>query len=165
MRIPMPATRLLLLAALLPAGSLIAQAPRANEVTLFAESFAGGVQYLRHLGGPWRLGVQVAAGPTEGVAVSDEPGDDARTWATGYLTLGFRSPGGLELLLSPIGAAAISGSDFATAYPSGQAQLGLATGRWRIGSVLRVVRIAGGYGSGTYWTEWVPLRVGIALGR
>ena len=165
MRTPGTAAHLFLLAAFLPAGSLAAQAPSANEVTLFAESFAGGVQYLRHLGGPWRLGVQVGAGPTEGVTVSEEPGDNARTWATGYPTVGFRSPGGVELLLSPIGVAVISGSDFATVYPSGQLQLGLASGRFRVGSVLRVVRIAGGYGSGTYWTQWVPLRLGIALGR
>jgi hypothetical protein len=135
-----------------------------NEVTLFAESFAGGVQYLRVVGGPWRLGVQLAAGPSEGVLLSEEGFEELRSWATGYLAIGYRAANGFEAVVSPIGVAVLSGSDFAAAYPSGQLLLGLGTGRLRIGSVLRVVRIAGGNGSGDYRTEWIPIRVGITLG-
>lgn len=135
-----------------------------NEVSLFAESFAGGVQYLRRAGGALRVGLQLAAGPSEGVLLSEESSEELRSWATGYLAIGYRASNGFEAVVSPIGVAVVSGGDFAAAYPSGQLLLGVATGRLRLGSVLRVVRIAGANGGGDYRTEWIPLRVGITLG-
>lgn len=136
-----------------------------DEVALFAEPAAGGMQYLHYLGQGWRGGVTVTAGPTYGVRVSKELNSDIRNWGSAYATIGFRTRHGIEANVSPIGAAAIVGDDFGTVYPSAQAHLGLVRDRLRIGSVLRVIRIAGGNGSGTYWTQWVPLRIGVALGR
>lgn len=154
----------------IPPATLWAQGPEAgvvrpNEVTLFAEPAAGGAQYLYYLGQGWRGGVTVTAGPTYGVRVSKELSGDIRNWGSAYATIGFRTRGGIEANISPIGVAAIIGNDFGTVYPSGQGYLGVARGRLRAGSVLRVIRIAGGNGSGEYWTQWVPLRVGIVLGR
>ncbi len=141
-----------------------APAPVRNEVTLFGESLAGGVQYLRYLGQGWRAGVTAVVGPTYGVRVSKDISDDIRNWGSAYATIGFRTRHGIEADLSPIGVAAIIGNDFGTVYPSGQAYLGIVRGKLRAGSVLRVIRIAGGNGSGDYWTQWVPLRIGLTLG-
>jgi hypothetical protein len=67
----------------------------------------------------------------------------------------------VELILSPIGAALALGDDFSSVYPS--AQFGGQTGgqRWVLGTDLRVMRIAGPNGTGHYWIQWVPVRVGI----
>ena len=36
-------------------------------------------------------------------------------------------------------------------------------GRLLAGSLVRVIRIAAPNGTGTYWTQWVPLRVACAI--
>jgi len=87
-----------------------------------------------------------------------------REWATAYAAISVRSAAGAEVIVSPIGAALAVGDDFGAIYPTAQVQLGIARRRFRISSVVRVIRIAGADGSGTYWSQWIPVRIGYALG-
>jgi len=135
-----------------------------NEWSVFGESWAGGVQYLRLLGGPWRAGAAVGAGPFGGVTLARGTSGLLREWATAYMAISVRSDTGAEVIVSPIGAALAVGDDFGAIYPTAQVQLGLAKSRLRISSVVRAIRIAGGNRSGTYWSQWIPLRIGYALG-
>jgi hypothetical protein len=86
-----------------------------------------------------------------------------RNWATAYATFGYRT-GGFQLLVSPIGAALAVGNDFVAVYPSGQAGIELARRRFRFGSFVRIIRIPeAGDEEPTYWTEWLPVRLGYTL--
>lgn len=142
-------------------GRLPAQS--SHTVTLFAEPIAGGVEYLRSAGGAWHLGAGVGVGPSEGLDLGAAPFFDADPWATGYLTLAVRSARGMELALSPVGAIVIVASDFGVVYPSVQAHLSVGVGRFRLGTIVRTIRLAGPNGGSDWWTQWLPLRVGIRL--
>jgi len=131
-----------------------------HEVAILLESVAGGIQYLRTGTGRLVLGASLTAGPQFGLTISDADVDDIRAWASAHATLGLGSSEGLRFLLSPIGASVIVGNDFGAVYPSGEAGIELARGRLRLGTLMRMIRIAGANGTGNYWTRWVPLRVG-----
>lgn len=139
--------------------------PPRHEWTVSAEPWAAGVQYLYQLGGPVRAGLAVTAGPFGGVTLARGTTGELREWATAYLAVGLRSTAGVEAILNPIGLAVVVGNDFGTVYPSAQGQLGIARRRLRLGSIVRVIRIAGGHGTGLYRWQWIPLRIGYAWGR
>ena len=160
---------LLSFACLAGASGLGAQAPpgesravRPNEVTVTAEPVAAGIQYLRSEGS-FRLGIGVTAGPAYGVVLRRGGFGQLREWATAYPVLGLRVSPNLEFLLSPIGAALLGGDDFGAVYPSAQGGVVLGMGSVRAGSWVRVVRIAGGSGTGIYRLVWTPIRLGYAL--
>lgn len=136
-----------------------------GPVTLVAEPIAAGVEVLGRVGAATRLGITATAGPSETVNLEESWSRDYRTVLNGYATLGLRVTPSIEALISPIGVAVVTGDDFAAAYPSAQAALAVAAGRLRLGSGIRVVRIAGGSGTGDYWWQWIPLRIGVPLGR
>lgn len=137
-------------------------ASRPNEVTITAEPLAAGMQYLRGSGSV-RLGIGLTAGPVYGVVIRRGEFGRLREWVTAYPVLGFRVSPGLTAALSPIGAALLGGDDFAAVYPSAQAGLVLGSGSIRAGSWIRVVRIAGGEGTGIYRVVWTPIRLGYVL--
>lgn len=139
--------------------------PGRSELTVLAEPWAGGVQYLYHFGGAVRAGAVLTAGPFGGVTIARGTSGRLREWATAYPVLSLRTTSGFEVELSPIGAALAIGDDFGAIYPSGQALVGLARGRLQLGSIVRVIRIAGGHGTGIGWWQWIPVRIGFTLGR
>jgi hypothetical protein len=85
--------------------------------------------------------------------------DDVRSWAGAWAVLGYRVKNGIRIHVAPVGAALAVGNDFSAVYPSGQAGLDIGPGRIRVGSALRVIRVAGPNGTGTWWTQWVPVRL------
>ena len=152
----------LLVAALLTAPAV---ASGQGVVTLVAEPIAAGVEVLGRVGSATRLGLTLTAGPSETANLGEYLGRDYRTVLNGYVTLGLRLAPTVEALVSPIGAAVVTGDDFAAVYPSAQGVLAVAAGPVRLGSGIRVVRIAAGSGRGDYWWQWIPLRIGVPLGR
>jgi GNAT superfamily N-acetyltransferase len=137
-------------------------ASRPNELTVTAEPLAAGIQYLR-AAGSFRLGLGVTAGPMYGVVLGGPEFGRLREWVTAYPVAGLRVSPSLTVALSPIGAALLSGDDFGAVYPSAQGGLELGSGSIRAGSWVRVVRIAGGDGTGSYRVVWTPIRLGYAM--
>lgn len=155
------------LAALFSAATVAGQTAGAGrsagtQVAILAEPLAAGLE-VAWAGTRVRAGVALMAGPQFGVDVADADAD-VRSWANAQLMLGYRPAHTFELYLSPIGAALVIGDDFAAVYPSAQAGVEFGAGRIRFGSLFRVIRIAGGNGTGTYWTQWIPLRVAYSIG-
>lgn len=134
-----------------------------HDLVLFAEPFAGGVQYLGSVGAGWGFGAALTAGPLHGVTLSEERTDDVRNWATSYAAVAYHPARQWRVQIAA-GAALLGGDDFAAVYPSGQFGIEALGGRFRIGSFVRVIRIAGSNDTGDYWTQWVPLRLGYSLG-
>jgi hypothetical protein len=58
---------------------------------------------------------------------------------------------------------AVIGSDFGVVFPSAQLELSRGVGRFRVGTVLRTIRVAEANDRATWWTEWLPLRLSVAL--
>jgi len=137
-------------------------ASRPDELTVTAEPLAAGIQYLR-AAGSFRLGIGVTAGPVYGVVLGGPEFGRLREWATAYPVVGLRVSPSLTVALSPIGAALLGGDDFGAVYPSAQGGLVLGSGSIRVGSWVRVVRIAGGDGTGSYRVAWTPIRLGYAM--
>ena len=135
---------------------------RPNELTVTAEPLAAGIQYLR-AAGRFRLGIGLTAGPAYGVVLRRGDFGRLREWATAYPVLGLRVSPGLTVALSPIGAALLGGDDFGAVYPSAQGGAVVGSGPLRVGSWVRVVRIAGGSGTGIYRVVWTPIRLGYAM--
>jgi hypothetical protein len=158
----LPALAALLAVSPAPAQT-VAQNSVRHDVALLAEPLAAGVQYVIHSGGGLRFGAALVAGPQFGVDVANSR-SDIRAWASVNPVLGYRFSNGAEFFISPIGASAIIGNDFGAIYPSGQAGAEFGVGPLRFASLIRTIRIAGGNGTGTYWTQWLPLRVGIPFG-
>jgi hypothetical protein len=133
-------------------------------VLVFVEPLAAGLQYAWTTGAGLRLGAALAAGPQFGVDVTD-PSAEIRSWANVQSLIAYRFPNGIEAFVSPVGAALVVGDDFGVVYPS--AQMGVEFGglRVRIGSVIRIIRMAGPNGTGDYWTQWIPLRIAYSFGR
>ncbi len=129
-------------------------------VEVHVEAVAVGAALVVPVGGAWSVGGDVSVGKHAVVNVTDA-GAGIDTYATGYLGLRWTPDAAWQLALSPLGAAVVVGNDFGTAYPS--ARLGISR-FWRrvgIGTEVRLVRIAGGGGSGDYWVQWVPVRVAV----
>ena len=146
----------------LGAQAAAAPASRPNEVTVTVEPLAGGIHYL-HGFGSFRLGLGLTAGPAYGVVLRRGEFGRLREWATAYPVLGVRVASNLEVALSPIGAALLGGDDFGAVYPSAQGGVVLGLGSIRVGSWIRVVRIAGGESTGIYRVVWTPIRLGYAM--
>jgi hypothetical protein len=146
----------------LPAASRAQDGPeRLNELAVTVEPIAGGAQYLHSFGSRVQFGAVLTLGPVYGVWFSPS---EIRDWGAAYPVLAVRVSPALRVLLSPIGGAISLGNDFGTVYPSAQGGLEVTTGPIRIGSLVRVIRIAGGNGSGTYRTRWIPIRASYAFG-
>jgi hypothetical protein len=109
------------------------------------------------------VGLGLTAGPLYGVVLRRGEFGRLREWATAYPVLGFGVAPNLEVALSPIGAALLGGDDFGAVYPSAQAGLVWGSGPLRLSSWVRVVRIAGGSGTGIYRVVWTPIRLGYAM--
>ncbi|MGD8279067.1 MAG: hypothetical protein PVH00_13610 [Gemmatimonadota bacterium] len=148
------------------AGPLAAQAPQRgagrNELTLTAEPVAGGVRYLRGDAAGFRFGAGLTIGPLHGVTIADADTGELDEWATLHALVGFGWMGGFRLTTGP-GASLAIGDDFSALYPSGQLSFEWATGRFRLGTVVKAMRIAGSYGTGDYWLRWIPVRIGVAF--
>lgn len=161
-----PCIPIAFLAAILSSGPLVGQTlgadrPTGARVAVLAEPLAAGLE-VAWAGSRVRAGAALIAGPQFGVDVANAP--DVRAWANAQLVLGFRPAPRFELFVSPIGAALVVGDDFGAVYPSAQAGAEFGAARMRFGSLFRIIRIAGGNGSGTYWTQWIPLRVSYSIG-
>jgi hypothetical protein len=133
---------------------------RTNEVAVTVEPIAAGVQYLHSFGSRVQFGAVLTLGPVYGVWFSPS---GIRDWGAAYPVFAVRVSPALRVLLSPIGGAISLGNDFGTVYPSAQGGLELTTGPVRVGSLVRVIRVAGGHGSGTYLTRWIPVRAAFAF--
>jgi len=143
-------------------GSAPAQTGDAQrELVVSVEPIAAGIRYLHPVTSRVRLGGELIGGPAYAARVGGP--SDLREWGSAFLSVGLQPAERLSVLVSPIGLATSVGDDFGTVYPSGQAGLELAVGRARVGTAVRVVRIAGPNGTGDYRTTWVPLRVGISF--
>jgi hypothetical protein len=133
---------------------------RPDEIAVTVEPIAGGAQFLHSFGSRVQLGAVLTLGPVYGVWFSDS---DIRDWGAAYPVLAVRVSPAVRVLLSPIGGAISIGNDFGTVYPSAQGGLELTTGPVRVGSLVRVIRVAGGHGSGTYLARWIPVRASYAF--
>jgi hypothetical protein len=154
-----------LLLTLLPTAPIAAQAQERHEFQLHVEPVAVGIRSATPIGKGWRVGPTLIAGPFEGVDLNESTSGDLQEVLNGFLTFGYRFTPAAELVISPIGASLGTGDDYAAIYPSAQAGLQVKVGRAWIGSDIRVIRIAEGNNQGTYWTQWIPLRVGLTLGK
>jgi hypothetical protein len=154
-----------LLTLLLPAAPLSGQVQERHQFQLHVEPLAVGIRSATPIGRGWTIGPTLIVGPYEGVNLTESNAGDLREFANGFLTFGYRFTPKAELVLSPIGASAANGNDYATVYPSAQAGLQVQLGGGWVGSDIRVIRIAQGNNQGRYWTQWVPLRVGFVLGK
>jgi hypothetical protein len=134
----------------------------AQTLSVTAEPVAVGLRYLP-VGAAVRAGVDLTAGPQFALNVNDAVTRGARSWAGAYATVQFRSTAGVHVNVSPIGVALVIGDDYAAAYPG--AQLGFEYGRSRfsVGTLVRVIRVPTADSNATYWTRWVPLRLGYSL--
>ncbi len=113
-------------------------------------------------GAAWSVGGDVSVGKHAVVDVTDA-GAGIDTYATGYLVLRWTPDAAWQVVLNPIGFAVVVGNDFGTAYPSTRLGVSRFLGRWGIGTEVRVVRIAGGGGSGDYRIQWAPVRLAVRL--
>lgn len=160
----MPMARRSLLLLFLPLSGLVAQQsrPLGNELAVHAEAVGAGVRYTAAVGSRVAIGPSITAGRSETVTISrSSEFGNLRTWATAYLTILVAPTPRLRVVLQPIGVAVTGGDDFAAAYPSAQGGLEWRSNRLLVGTDVRVLRIAGGNGTGHYWAAWIPLRVGI----
>jgi hypothetical protein len=132
-----------------------------NEIAITAEPIAGGLRYLRGDPSGVRFGAGLTVGPLQGVTIAEAETGDLDEWATLHVLAGF-GRGRLRATAGP-GVALAIGDDFGALYPSGRLSLEWAAGRLRLGTVVKVLRIAGAYGRGDYWLRWIPVRVGIAF--
>jgi len=138
-------------------------APRSIEVQLFVEPVRAGAQVLLGRGPVWRAGLALGAGPSYAVTLRSAETRDVRSWAGAWAVVSARARNGIGVSVSPIGAALVIGNDFSAVYPSGEIAIAVGQGRVRGGSLVRVIRIAGGFGTGTWWTQWVPVRVSLVF--
>lgn len=131
-------------------------------VELHAEALAAGLTIALPAAGEWAFGIDLSAGKHLAFDLTDA-GEDVDLYATGYATVRWRPNDNVQISISPIGVAAVVGNDFGTVYPSARLGGGWYWGRFGVGTEFRVIRIAGGFGSGDYWVQWSPVRVGFRL--
>lgn len=131
-------------------------------VELHAEALAVGGYFTLPPESSWSVGLDLSVGKHLVVDVTDE-GSGVTTYATGYLGAGWRPNEHWQVALSPVGLALVVGNDFAAIYPSGRFGISYFWERIGVGSELRVVRIAGSFGSGDYWVQWAPVRISFRL--
>ena len=158
---PLPFFIAFFIAAVSSANECLSQASPA-AVELHAEALAVGAAFTVPLSSAWSVGIDVSVGKHLGVDVTDE-GAGIDTYATGYVAVRWTPDANWQAVISPIGFAGIVGNDFGTVYPSARVGLSIFWSRLGVGSELRVVRIAGGNGSGDYWVQWSPVRLALRL--
>jgi hypothetical protein len=139
---------------------------QSSEFLLHLEPVAIGVHYAVAAGKGWRVGPQLIVGPFHGISVRPQATREPMNWASAFVSVRYPVGARAVLALAPLGATLVVGGDFAAVYPSGQVggDYRVGAGRVRIGSDLRVIRIAGPNDTGDYWMQWVPLRIGVVLG-
>lgn len=133
-----------------------------TSVELHAEAVAAGAAFTWIASSAWSFGVDVSVGKHIGVDVA-EVSEDLETLVSGYVAVRWTPDTAWQVMLSPIGFAGAAGNDFGTVYPSARLGISHFFSRLGAGTELRVVRLAGGNGTGEYWIEWSPLRVSIRL--
>lgn len=134
----------------------------AGIVELHAEALAGGVSVTLPAESTWSVGVDISLGKHLGLDLLDVD-DQLNLIGVGYPVVTFRPDARWQVSLAPIGFAGVVGNDFATFYPSGRLGIGHFWDRLGVGTEFRVVRIAGGFGTGTYWLHWSLVRVSFRL--
>jgi len=150
------------LATIVPMSGAASQADAAGHVTLQAESFAVGAAFAHPVAARWWLGVEVGVGSYVAIDLTQE-GSDVDAVVTGYAVLQWRPDSHWQVTVSPAGFAGVVGNDFGAFYPSGRFGIERFQGRFGVGSAVRIVRIASGFGQGDYWWQLVPVRLGIRL--
>ncbi len=145
---------------------LSASASKAQEdvgvVELHVEALAAGATVTLPAGGAWSVGVDLSAGNHLGLDLL-EVDDELDLIGVGYAVVTFRPESRWQVSLAPIGFAGVVGNDFGAFYPSGRLGLGYFQGRFGVGTEFRLVRIAGGFGTGNYWVHWSPVRLSLRL--
>jgi len=129
-----------------------------------AEPFAAGIDAGIGLSDFFTLGVDLTVGPTQTVDVQsleNQSGADLYSSANIMLRLNLSSL--FQVMIEPLGASFVVGNDWSQMYPSAALGVQFSRHRIRLVSMIRVVRVAGGHGSGDYWVAWVPLRIGYRL--
>jgi hypothetical protein len=111
-----------------------------------------------------QVGAMVGLGPSLAVAVTEhdyyETEDLLEPFYAGVaLACRFAGPVGVELC--PLRAALVVGNDWSSVYPGAHFKVFAAWSGVRVSSQLKLVRIAGGDGTGYYVTTWVPLLVAL----
>ena len=135
------------------------------EYVLHVEPIAVGVRYGLALGHGWRIGPQLIIGPFHAVSLHRPSTDPLTELLTAYAVISWRWRQRAALVLAPVGLTLGAGSDSGELWPTGRLGLEYRLGRALVGSDLLVIRILGSSGTGQYWTQWIPLRVGIDLGE
>lgn len=133
-----------------------------SPVELHVEALAGGVTVTFPTGSEWSVGIDLSAGNHLGVDLL-EGDEDVDIIGAGYPVVTWRPDPHWQLSLGPIGFGAVLGKDFAAFYPSARLGAGYFFGDIGVGTEFRLVRIAGGHGTGEYWLHWSPVRVSLRL--
>lgn len=145
---------------------LAAPASKAQEdvgiVELHAEALAAGATLTLPAGSEWSVGIEISGGNYLGLDLL-QVDDELTLVGVGYPVLSWRPDARWQVSLGPIGFAAVIGNDFGAFYPSGRLGVGYFPGRLGIGTELRMVRIAGGFGTGEYWLHWSPVRLSFRI--
>ena len=133
-----------------------------GPVELHAEALAGGATVAFPAASEFSFGIDLSIGKHIGPDLTDV-GEDVDIYGVSYAVVCWRPDRNLQFSLSPIGIAGIIGNDFGAFYPSARLGVGYFLDRWGVGTEFRMVRIAGGHGTGKYWLHWSPLRVSLRL--
>ncbi len=145
---------------------LSASASKAQEdvglIELHVEALAGGVTVTLPAASEWSVGVDLSVGKHLGADLI-EVDDELDLVGGGYAVVSWRPTSSLQVSLGPIGLAGVIGNDFGAIYPSARLGVGHFWERVGIGTEFRLVRIAGGFGTGNYWVHWSPVRLSLRL--
>ncbi len=154
---------LLTLALAAPASAQRRPLDRPNHFVVQGAPLTLGFSYARSVTRAWQLGLVVTGGKHLGVTISTEGSDDLDVWVSAYLEVAVRPVPAVALVARPIGVVGLTGGDFGAAYPSAGVGLEYHIARFRLGSDVQVVRIAGPNGTGEYWVRWLPGRLSLRL--
>ena len=152
----------LLIAVLLFSASESRVQDNAGLFELHGEAIAGGITLTLPAESTWSVGIDLSLGNHFGVNLL-EVDDEVDLIGAGYGVVTWRPDNRVQVSLGPIGLATVLGNDFAAIYPSARLGLGYFPGKFGVGTELRLVRIAGGNGTGNYWLHWSPVRVSLRL--
>lgn len=156
---------------LLGASAAAQEAPTAQEpawedhrFVLEATALSISPQVYARIAKRVQVGAMVGLGPSLAVAVTErdyyETEDLLEPFYAGVaVACRFAGPVGVELC--PLRAALIVGNDWGSVYPGAHLKVFAAWSGVRVSSQLKLVRIAGGDGTGYYVTTWVPLLVAL----
>jgi hypothetical protein len=135
-----------------------------NQLMLQANPFAGYAGYARRLSGRWYAGAGVGGGPSTLVQVSGAGlYDDEREGGHAGVFIGYAPSPYLQLEVCPLRLSLLLGNDYGAVYPSAEMGVMAGTRRFKAGSRLVVVRVAGPNGTGDYPLFWIPLNLRYTL--